>query len=39
MDKFELFHGITLVYIELVMVPRNSKVSLQLKNKRVLGPS
>ena len=49
--KFELFHEITLIYIKLVMVPRNSKVSLylknecdgkislRLKNERVLGPS
>ena len=32
--KFELFHGITLICIKLVMVPHNSKVSLQLKNER-----
>lgn len=37
--KLKLFHGITLVYIELIMLPRNSKVSLQLKNECVLRTS
>ena len=36
---FELFHEITLIYIELITVPRNCKVFLQLRDKRVLEPS